>query len=355
MIELLSRLNRIEDRRFNFVDTPGHSDFIFNAMQGASLVDVAILMIDPIKFAATFEAGTTKQHIEILKGQGIKDIIVCINKMDMIGWKEETYKDIVDVLRAHFAERQLDASRTRFVPISAFKGENLTRPIGVEWYRGDSLLATILKVKPTEAGLAFKPARLTVQGIFRGSQKKRGNGVHAKVQGGCVSIGNKLLAVPANVMLTVKAIYVGEEKRDIAIAGDTVDLVVTAPTEEEFDSLKKGDVLCSETYPIPLVRKFKATLTTLKMKHPMLVGSRYSLHVGFHTESAVIKKILFEISPLSRKKPRLVANNSVAVVEVHLDSRMPLERYANFETFGTFQLSDEFKIIANGTIEELVE
>jgi len=309
MKEQLSKLNRIENKRIHFIDTPGHMDFYFNTMKGATQVDVAILLIDAIKFSPTMEGALTKEHIALLKTNTIKDVIVCVNKMDSIDWNQKTFDQIRELMDAYFMRENMENLNPRYVPISAFKGENLKEKIKLDWYTGDSLLGEILKLPTHNESSINKPLRLTVKNIFKGlSAKKKGMGITVKVEGGILSDKDKFLVMPSELLVSVKTIFREETKINFAISGDTVDVILNIAKEEDFDQIEKGNILCDPMHPIPLVKTFKAKIYTREMNRPIIPGSKYSIHIGLQTFQGTFKKLLQELSveneKIKNRRPR---------------------------------------------------
>lgn len=284
-------------------------DFYFNTMKGASQADVAILLIDAIKFSPTMEGALTKEHIALLKSNTIKDVIVAVNKMDSIGWSEETFKAIKESMKAYFTRENMEQLSTKYVPISAFKGENLIEKIKLAWYQGDSLLGEILKLPTRNQVSINKPLRLTVKNVFKGlSAKKKGMGITVKIEGGILSDKDKLLVMPSELLVNIKTIFREETKINYAVCGDTVDVILNIAKEEDFDQIEKGNILCDPLHPIALVKTFKAKIYTREMNRPIIPGSKYTIHIGLQTFQGTFKKLIQELGlddeKIKNKRPR---------------------------------------------------
>jgi translation elongation factor EF-1alpha len=259
MRELLSILTSFGDKRYNFVDTPGHTDYFVNAIKGASQVDVAVLMLDCTKFASGMEGGNTRQLISLIKGNEIKDLIICLNKMDAVEWKEEVFNSIKYQLEAYFATERMGQITKTYIPISAYTGDNLKDTMKLPWYHGESFMKELLKVQHQDSGSLLKPLRMSVKNVFKSAlTKKKGLCLTVKVEGGVIVGTNheKLRIMPSELAIQVKSIFREDEKIDFAKAGDTVDLVININKEEDFENIAKGDIICSDIHPIPLVKKY---------------------------------------------------------------------------------------------------
>jgi translation elongation factor EF-1alpha len=108
-----------------------------------------------------------------------------------------------------------------------------------------------------------------------------------------------------------------------------------------------------------MLTRFKAKIFTNSMKHPMIPGSRYNFHIGFHSQSGLIEKLIFQLNPedesLVKKNPRLLPNKAAAIVLISLDNRTCMETLENFDCYSRVQIIDEFNTIAYGKVLELVE
>lgn len=253
-----SRLNRIANKRFNFIDTPGHTDYFSNAMRGASQIEVGVLIVDAVRYTSGLEGGNTKQLITLLRGNDVKNMIILINKMDEVGWKEERFELIKSIFEDYFeGDKSMSFKRT-YIPISAYKGENLNEKVDVPWVKGNCFLKELLSVESDQFQNLDRPVRMTVKNTYKSStNKKKGFVLTVKVESGIVKnmIGEKYIVMPRELIVSVKNMFREDEKIEFAKAGDTVDLLVQIAKEEDFESIERGSIMCTSLYPIPLVQR----------------------------------------------------------------------------------------------------
>ena len=351
----------IKNKRFNFIDTPGHTDFIFNTLKGGTQVDVAIYLLDAFSFYNDMEKDIVQTHINLIQSVGVKEVIICVNKMDSVKWNKERFYDIRLKILEYFENEKLFLNvKKRFVPIAAFSGENLESRVNVDWYKGNCLLEELYKIeKKIDHNEYLKPLRMNIKNIFKGNNNhKKGYGLTVKIEGGILTNKDKLLIMPLDKFLQVHAIFREETKIPYSICGETVDIILKTPKEEDFEEIKKGFVLCCPKNPIPFVKRFKARISTLKMNHPIIKGSRYNIHIGIQSGNCIFRKLNFELDEhekIIKKNPRLIGNKKNAIVEIIVDERLCMENCLNFRYYSKIQISDEFKTIAYGKIIELIK
>ncbi len=361
MKKRLSKLKRIGKKRIHFIDTPGHHEFIMKTMKGATQAEVAILMVDASQFDNHLDKGLIRKHLNLILGNDIREVIICINKMDLLKWSKVKFKYMVERLKKYFLkENVLLNVDKKYVPISGLSGENLCEKIMNDWYKGESLLGELVKIdKKFQDDELKKPLRMTVKNVFKGnSSRKKGFGLAVKIEGGILENHDKILLMPLNKVFMINSIYREDKKIPFAICGETVDVILKIKKEEDFEDISKGNVLCSPLHPIPFVIEFKAKIYTLKMNHPIIPGSRYLIHCGLQSVSGKFKKILKELDvkteSIKKKNPRLLNNKSLAIVQFQLDKRMCVENMINYSCYSKIQVSDEFRTVAYGKITELL-
>ena len=164
--------------------------------------------------------------------------------------------------------------------------------------------------------------------------------------------------MPLDKFFQIHTIFREETKVTYAICGETVDIILKNPKEEDFQEIKKGYVLCCPKNPIPFVKRFKARISTLKMNHPIIKGNRFNIHIGIQSGNGIFRKLKFEVDEnekVLKKNPRLIGNKKHAIVEIIVDERLCMENFKNFEYYSKVQISDEFRTIAYGKIIELIK
>lgn len=191
--------------------------------------------------------GQTKQHIDIIRGMSIEHLIVGVNKMDTSDWDKKTFEYIRMHMDSYFKSSNFpNADQIKYIPMSAFKGDNLTFNMDLDYYDGDCLLKEIQKLKIPQTihqqGLE-KPIRLTIKNVYRNAKGVlKGRVVEVKVEGGTVQTGSKLKVMPGSVLFSVKNMYINGKAVKTAQFGDVVDLVLNMDKDTDFDELTPGCV-----------------------------------------------------------------------------------------------------------------
>jgi len=229
---------------FSFIDVPGHEELINNMISGASYASVALLIVSAKKDEGIQDQ--TKRHLFIARMLGIKKLIVAINKMDLVEFSEQRFMQIKDELSDFINRIGFRSEDVSYIPISAYKGENiLDHSANMKWYKGPTLLEA-LKDTP-EAGRAKNDGalRIILQGFLNGKR----NSVMGKVVRGSIRLGEKATCIiPLNVNVIIKSIVVRGKRVNSAKEGNSVVLGL----DREINQDVRGSIICGEAYcPIP--------------------------------------------------------------------------------------------------------
>lgn len=309
---------------FTILDAPGHKDFIPNMISGASQADFPVLVVDAS--TNSFESGLkgqTKEHILIARSMGMQHIVVAVNKMDTISWSKTRFDDISKRTTALLTETSFQEKRITFVPLAGLTGENVVQKVedpAAQWYTGGTLLDALESVEIPSRDL-HKPLRISVADVFRGDMRLPLS-ISGRIESGTVQVGDVLLALPANETATVKAIEVQGAAADWAVAGQiaTLHLVEIDPLH-----LRQGDIICTPSAPVKLVKAFTSKLLAFEHVLPMPVEvfrSTLSSPGNIRALTARLNKFTGE---LVKKKPRMIKPGEVARVVVQLERELPIE------------------------------
>lgn len=198
-------------RNVTLLDAPGHRDFIPAMISGAAQADVALMVVDgsPGEFEAGFQRnGQTREHAWLVRSLGVKEIVVGINKMDMVGWSQDRYDDIVDALRPFLASAGFAAAKTIFLPLAAMEGTNVADtalPEAASWYKGPTLVQSLDKVDVPERPYA-SPLRIPLSNVFKGQTAvASGVAVQGRLASGIVQVGDNVRGVPGDGIGSVRS------------------------------------------------------------------------------------------------------------------------------------------------------
>lgn len=346
------------------LDSPGHKDFVPNLIVGASQADVAVLVVDASTGA--FEAGMdgqgtggqTKEHVQLIRSFGVEQLIIAINKMDVVDYSKERFDFIKSQLGLFLRRCGFKESSLMWIPMSVIENQNLVTSASdgrlMSWYTGPHFLQSIDLFKPPTRDIS-RPLRLPISEVIQ-SRTLGQVAASGKLDAGAIKVGTKLLVMPAGEEAIVKAIEQDGNELNVAKAGDSVDIGL-----QGIDSLilMTGGVLCHPNFPVPVARRIELKVAVLDIKKPILFGAEVELHAHHAKEAAKIVQILAVLDPktgLVRKKaPRLLTANQSALIEVLPHRGICIEEYCNYRPLGRVTLRATGKTIAVGIVTRIIE
>jgi bifunctional enzyme CysN/CysC len=330
-IDVAYRFFTTEKRKFIVADCPGHEQYTRNMVTGASTADLAVILVDARKGVLV----QTRRHSYLCHLIGIRNVVLAVNKMDLVGYNQAVFDRIV----ADYAEFAAKIGIESFtaIPISGFKGDNITAaPSGnTPWYSGPSLVAHLETVEVLADEAAGKPFRMPVQWVNRPNLDFRG--FSGLISSGSVKPGNAVRVLPSGKTTTVKGIASFDGDLPAAVAGQSVTLTLA----DEVDC-SRGDVLSIADNPPQVADQFEATLVWLN-DADMHVGRSYWLKLGTQTVSATVQqpKYRVDVNTLDELAAKTLSLNDIAVAEVYADRPLVFEPYAKDRTLGGFILIDK--------------
>ncbi|MES3027209.1 MAG: sulfate adenylyltransferase subunit CysN [Pseudomonadota bacterium] len=334
-IDVAYRFFSTDKRKFIVADTPGHEQYTRNMVTGASTADAAIILIDARKGVLT----QTRRHSYLVSLLGIRHVVLAINKMDLVGWSQETFDTILAEYR-DFAD-QIGIKQFTAIPMSALKGDNITaHSDAAPWYDGPALLP-LLETLPVDDHLQEKPFRMPVQWVNRPNLDFRG--FSGLISSGTIRPGDKIKALPSGRESTVERIVTFRDDLEVAVAGQSVTLTLT----DEID-ISRGDVIAEAGAPPPVADQFEATVVWMD-DEAMLPGRPYLLKLGTRTVSAQITepKYKINVNTLEHLAAKRLELNEIGVCNLSLDAPIAFDAYAENHDLGGFILVDR---ISNRTV-----
>jgi bifunctional enzyme CysN/CysC len=336
-IDVAYRFFTTERRKFIVADTPGHEQYTRNMVTGASTADLAVILIDARKGILT----QTRRHSFIASLIGIRRIVLAINKMDLVGYSQETFETIEKSYR-EFA-RQIGLEDITAIPLSALKGDNVTEQSpNMPWYGGPTLIGHLETVEiDSEGELRAKPFRMPVQWVNRPNLDFRG--FSGLVVGGSVRPGERVKVLPSGKESRVARIVTYDGDLDEAIAGQSV----TVTLEDEID-ISRGDVLCTADAPAGVADQFETTLVWMS-EEPMLPGRSYLLKIGTRTVTATISGLKYRVNvnTMEHLAAKTLDLNEVGICNLNLDQPIAFDPYSENRDTGGFVLIDR---MTNSTV-----
>ncbi len=348
-IDVAYRYFSTEKRKFIIADTPGHEQYTRNMATGASTCDLAIILID-----ARYGVQTqTRRHTYIASLLGIKNIVVAINKMDLVEFSETRFNEI----QADYAKfvSQLGArkpSNIIFTPISALNGDNVVNVSEhTPWYTGETLMGTLESVQINRETIK-RDFRFPVQYVNRPNLDFRG--FAGTIALGEVHVGDKIIALPSGKASTVKEIVTFDGNLEHAFAGQAVTLTLN----DEID-VSRGNMLVRADQGVPTIsRAVKATVVWMA-DQPLVLGKLYNIKIGTQTVPAKVTAIHYRtnVNTLEQMQVESLELNAIANVTVEFDAPVVFDRYQDSRYTGSFIFIDRLNnvTIGAGMVEESVE
>ncbi|KAG4046233.1 HBS1-like protein [Phytophthora cactorum] len=347
-----------ETKHVTLLDAPGHRDFIPKMIAGAAQADVAVLVVPAVtgEFEAAFEnSGQTKEHTLLVRSLGVAQMVVAVNKMDMVNWDKERFDNIVQSLSTFLQGAGFRPKNLRFVPLSGMTGANLEKTGGVEecsWYSGPSLVEAIDTFAPPQRQIS-KPFRMTVSDVSK--SMSLGQTISGRVYAGAAAVGDSFLLMPIGLPLTVKGMEQDGKSCTLARAGDTIEMGITGI---DPSALTTGSILCSIASPVQLAKKFEAKIMTMPaVEVPLVKGTYVTIHMHNVDEPVNITRLVSMLSKtgeVEKKKPRCITRERSAVVQITCHRKICLEEFANYRQLGRFTLRDRGKTLAAGIITQII-
>ncbi|MGN7867339.1 sulfate adenylyltransferase subunit CysN [Paracoccus sp. 22332] len=335
-IDVAYRFFATDKRKFIVADTPGHEQYTRNMVTGASTADLAVILIDARQGVLT----QTRRHSYLVNLLGIRNIVLAVNKMDLVDYSAERFYEIVADY-SHFA-KQIGMDSFLPIPISGLKGDNIvTKSPEMPWYQGPTLLGHLEDAPISDARMGERPFRMAVQWVNRPHLDFRG--FAGQISAGTVRPGDAIRVLPSGKTTTVKTIPSFDGDLPQAVAGQSVTLTFA----DEIDC-SRGDVIVQADAPCEVADQFEATLVWMA-EQEMLPGRPYLLKIGTQTVTATVTEPKYEVNvnTLEHLASKTLGLNAIGVVNISTDRPVPFEAYADNPDLGGFILIDR---MTNATI-----
>jgi len=335
---------KTQKRDYIIIDAPGHIEFLKNMISGAARAEAAVLVID----AKEGVRENSRRHGYILSMLGIKQVVVCVNKMDLVARSEDQFKQIEKDYRG-FLNSIGAVSPKQFIPVSAVNGENLTeKSAQMSWYKGPTLLQSLddfEKAPPHND----RPLRMPVQAVYKftnhGDERRI---IAGRIEAGKVKVGDRVVFCPSNKGSTIKSIeaFNAPQRQEIEAGWST------GFTLAEEIYVTRGEIMSHETRPPLVSTRFRANMIWLG-KRPFVSGQDYKLKI--HTQSQPVRihkinKIVDASEAGSSMNKSQVERHDVA--DVILETRQPIafDLIGESEATGRFVIVDGYDIAGGGII-----
>ena len=331
---------RTARRRYAIIDAPGHKEFLKNMITGASRADAAILVIG----ADEGVREQSRRHAYLLGMLGIRQVIVVVNKMDLINYSEKRFREIEQEYRKFLQELGLDA-RT-FIPASAKEGENVARAsMKMKWYCAAGVLEALDLLEPHKPDVDL-PLRFCVQDVYRFDGRRI---IAGRIETGTLRVGDQLVFSPANKSSVVAAIERWNAPANgPAVAEDSIGVTLT---EQIF--VERGYVASHQNETPIETNRFHADLFWI-VREPLRVGHFYDLRLATQQVKCQIVSIeqVMDSSTLESKSDRReqLDRNDVGRVTIQTRAALVIDNHDRIPNLGRFVIIDDGQICGGGTI-----
>jgi bifunctional enzyme CysN/CysC len=321
-------------RKFVLADTPGHEQYTRNMATGASGADLAILLVD----ASRGLQPQTRRHAFIARLLGIRQLVVAINKMDLVGWRQADYERVVADCRTAF--ESLAVPSLQFVPVSARDGDFVVRRGEAAWYRGATLLEHLEAADAAPA--PGSELRLPVQYVSRPDERFRGYA--GTIASGRLAVGDAIVALPSGARSTVHEILTPDGPRPAALAGESVTVTLADAVD-----VGRGSVLANPDTPPSVARALEADVVWMT-DAPLAAGQQYEFKFAHRYVAGAVESLVHrvDVHDYSRGATTALAVNDVGRVRIRLDEAVALDAYDEQRTTGSFVIIDPASLATVG-------
>ncbi|HEY0325578.1 MAG TPA: sulfate adenylyltransferase subunit CysN [Allosphingosinicella sp.] len=335
-IDVAYRYFATDKRKFIVADAPGHEQYTRNMATGASTADAAVILVDARKGVL----NQTRRHSYIVALLGLREVVLVVNKMDLVGHDQAVFDRIVADYRT--VARKLGIDAVHAIPAVALHGDNVSRPsAAMPWYDGPTLIEQLERIPVRGADAAGEPFRMAVQWVNRAGQDFRGYA--GTVSSGRVRPGDTVRILPGEARCVVDRIVTLEGDLDEGIAGQAVTLTFT-----EEVGCARGDVIAAASAPPSVADRVDAMLVWMAGE-PLVPGRAYWLKIGTQTVSASVARVgeVVDMASLASLPGDSLHLNDIGRCELVLDRPVVVVPYAESRDFGGFILIDR---ASNGTV-----
>lgn len=333
-IDVAYRYFATPKRKFIIADTPGHIQYTRNMVTGASTADLAVILVD----ARHGIMEQTVRHSYIASLLAIKEVVVCVNKMDLVDFSQEVFDKIV----ADYKEMSssIELGNVTFIPISAKLGDNVVnKSENMPWYTGKALLDFLETVQlPVESEDSM---RLPVQYVVRPISDKFPDfrGYAGRLAGGSIKKGDKIKVYPSEMTSSVTGVYLGEKELETAVSPESVDITLS----DDID-ISRGDVIVAIDGKQPHIEQDVLLNVCWFRNSPMQQGKKYVIRHATQQTLGIIKEIEYKIDINTREKEygvdKLIMND-IARVRIKTADPLIFDYYKDNRTMGSLIFIEE--------------
>lgn len=339
-IDVAYRYFATPKRKFIIADTPGHVQYTRNMVTGASTADVALILIDVRQGVVE----QSRRHAFISALLGIRHLVVCVNKMDLVGFDQAAFEAVREDF-LHFA-RRLGEVEITFIPISALNGDNVVAcSPATPWHHGPTLLEHLETLDVTDAE-DFHHPRFPVQYVIRPMSAEHHDyrGYAGTVAGGAFRPGDEVMVLPSGRHTRIEAI----DTFDGSVAEAVPPMSVTIRLADDID-VSRGNLIASVAYPPKAAREIEAWVCWMSERGNLTSGARYAIKHTTHSARAIVQSVegRLDINSLKEYPDDILTLNEIGRVRLKTTEPLFVDWYAQNRRTGSFILIDE---VTNNTV-----
>ncbi len=329
-------------RQYVIIDAPGHKEFLKNMVTGAASAEAALLLID----AQEGIQENSRRHAYLISLLGIRQVMVLVNKMDLVGYAEERF----DAIKEEFTRflGSIEIAARAFIPIAARHGDNIaSRGANLPWWTGPSVVEMLDALEVSKAS-PDRPLRFPVQDIYRFDERRI---LAGRLESGTIRMGDRLIFTPGHKISTVKTIERWNAAPQVdAVAGESIGITLT---EQIF--VERGAIGSTELQPPYELTRFKARLFWLG-RAPLAKGARYKLKLATQEADCELEAIhrVIDSSTLetitSAGSDSAIRRNEVAEVTIRTKRLIAFDTYSEINETGRFVIVDRNDVAGGGVI-----
>jgi bifunctional enzyme CysN/CysC len=335
-IDVAYRFFSTDKRKYIVADTPGHEEYTRNMATGASTADVAIILIDAKQGVLT----QTRRHSFIVSMVGVKKVLLAVNKLDLVDYSEQVYRQIVSDY-SDFAESALDIDSITAIPISALLGDNVVeRSEKTPWYTGETIMEYLENIEVRNQRKQA-PFRMPVQWVNRPNSNFRG--FSGLIASGETKIGDKVRLHPGGKESSIASIVTWDGELQQASVGQSVTITLN----DEID-VSRGDTIAVSTDPCAESDQFQSRILWMN-DNPMIPGRQYIFKSNTQTTTLTLGKLKhrIDVNTLNHLPAKTLELNEIGVCNISLDKRIAFDPYDDNRTMGGFIVIDR---LSNNTV-----
>lgn len=343
---------KFETQKYEYtvVDCPGHRDFVKNMITGASQADAAVLVVA----ANDGIMPQTKEHIFLSRTLGINQLIIAINKMDVVNYSEDKFNELKEELGALISTVGFKPSDVPFIPVSAFEGDNISeKSSNTPWYKGNTLVQELDALDEPDKPVDL-PLRLPIQDVY--SITGVGTVPVGRIETGILKTAENIAFEPAGVTGEVKSIEMHHEVLDKAEPGDNVGFNVRGVGKND---IKRGDVAGTTQNPPSVAKEFKAQIVVLQHPGVMTVGYTPVFHAHTAQVACTFLSLDVKLDPATgqpkEENPDFLKTGDAALVTIKPTKPMVIENIKEIPHMGRFAIRDMGQTVAAGMCIDITD